>query len=221
MYGVYYFAGSVWMTLGTVYVITAILDRQRVLTAVLHEHQYYFIGSLMFAFTVFYAYVTFAQYFIIWNGNMPEETFWYVVRERGSWWYIGLVIIFGHFFIPFLALLRIDVKNLFPYMLAIAIWAWLMHWVDLSFNIMPVLHPEGFPWKFLWLDLGCWAFMAGFLATIFLKKFVAHPPYPLKDPRLIEAMGHYYAVPTQISGGELAEPDDMSTAPRHHPGGSR
>jgi hypothetical protein len=143
------------------------------------------------------------------------------VRERGSWWYIGLVIIFGHFFIPFLALLRIDVKNIFPYMLAIAIWAWLMHWVDLSFNIMPVLHPEGFPWKFLWLDLGCWAFMAGFLATIFLKKFAAHPPYPLKDPRLIEAMGHYHAVPTQISGGELAETDDMSTAPQRHPGGSR
>src|SRR4029078_2684895 len=79
MYGVYYFAGSVWLTLGTVYVITAILDRPGVLTDVLHEHQYYFIGSLMFAFTVFYAYVTFAQYFIIWNGNMPEETYWYVV----------------------------------------------------------------------------------------------------------------------------------------------
>jgi hypothetical protein len=220
MYGVYYFAGSVWMTLGTVYVITAILDRQGVLTEVLHEHQYYFIGSLLFAFTVFYAYVTFAQYFIIWNGNMPEETFWYVVRERGSWWYIGMVIIFGHFLIPFLALLRIDVKNIFPYMLALTIWCWLMHWVDLSFNIMPVLHPDGFPWKFFWLDLGCWAFMAGFLATIFLKKFAAHPPYPLKDPRLIEAMGHYHPVPT-ISGGELAETDDMSTAPRHHPGGSR
>src|SRR5678815_2402454 len=42
MYGVYYFAGSVWMTLATAYVITMILDRQGVLTEVLHEHQYYF-----------------------------------------------------------------------------------------------------------------------------------------------------------------------------------
>ena len=90
-------------TLATAYVITMILDRQGVLTDVLHEHQYYFLGSLLFAFTVFYAYVTFAQYFIIWNGNMPEETFWYVVREKGTWWYVGLVIIFGHFFVPFLA----------------------------------------------------------------------------------------------------------------------
>ncbi|HOB33828.1 MAG TPA: hypothetical protein PKH32_13200, partial [Verrucomicrobiota bacterium] len=59
MYGVYYFAGSVWMTLSLVYVITMILNRQRVLTEVLHEHQFYFIGSLMLAFTVFYAYIHF------------------------------------------------------------------------------------------------------------------------------------------------------------------
>ena len=82
MYGVHYWAGSVWLTPATIYVITMVLDRQRVLSKVLHEHQYYFLGTLMFAFTVFYAYVTFAQYFIIWNANMPEETFYYVMRER-------------------------------------------------------------------------------------------------------------------------------------------
>jgi hypothetical protein len=219
MYGVYYFAGSVWLTLATVYVITSVLDRQGVLTDVLHEHQYYFIGSLMFAFTVFYAYVTFAQYFIIWNGNMPEETFWYVVREKGSWWYIGMVIIFGHFFVPFLALLRIDVKNVFNFMLPLCIWAWLMHFVDLSFNIMPVLHPDNFVLHFM--DIGCWAFFAGIFAIAFLREYRAHPPYPLKDPRLIEAMGYYHPVPTQISGGELDQTDDTTTAPRHSPGGKR
>src|ERR1051325_8477117 len=45
MYGVYYFAGSVWMALALVYVITMVLSRQGVLTHVLHEHQFYFIGS--------------------------------------------------------------------------------------------------------------------------------------------------------------------------------
>jgi len=213
MYGVYYFAGSVWMTLAMVYVITMVLSRQGILTDVLHEHQFYFIGSLMFAFTVFYAYIHFAQYFIIWNGNLPEETFWYVVREKGTWFWVGMVIIFGHFFAPFLALLRIDVKSKFPYMAAIAVWAWLMHYFDLSFNIKPIGHPLGFPWKWVWLDFGCLAFMGGFLAKIFLAKFAANPPYPLKDPRLIEAMGHYHPVPTQISGGELDQTDDMPDAP--------
>jgi len=219
MYGVYYFAGSVWMTLGTAYVITMVLDRLGVLSEVLHEHQYYFLGSLMFAFTVFYAYIHFSQYFIIWNGNMPEETFWYVVREKGTWWYVGLVIIFGHFFIPFLALLRIDVKNMFRFMVPICVWTWLMHWMDLSFNIMPVPYPNGFPFAWVWLNLGCWAFMAGFLSWRFLKEYAKHPPYPVKDPRLIEAMGFYHPVPTQISGGELGEADELRDAPPQFGGG--
>ena len=213
MYGVYYFAGSVWTTLATAYVITMVLDRQKVLTEVLHEHQYYFIGSLLFAFTVFYAYIHFAQYFIIWNGNMPEETFWYVVREKGTWWYVGMVIIFGHFFVPFLALLRIDVKHVFSFMFPLCAWAWMMHWIDLSFNIMPVPYPDGFPWQWLWLHAGCGAFMGGLLTMIFLKKYAKHPPFPLKDPRLIEAMGFYHPVPTQISGGELDQADDLRDAP--------
>ena len=31
--------------------------------------------------------------------------------------------------------------------------------------------------------------MAGLLAKVFLKKFAETAPYPLKDPRLIEALG--------------------------------
>ncbi len=213
MYGVFYFAGSVWMTLALVYTITMVLSRQGVLTKVLHEHQFYFIGSLLFAFTVFYAYVTFAQYFIIWNGNMPEETFWYIQREKGTWFWWSMIIIFGHFFVPFLALLRIDVKSKFPYMFALGVWAWLMHYVDMSFNIMPVAHPEGFPWKWMWLDFGCMALIGGVLAKVFLAKFAASAPYPIKDPRLIEAMGHYHPVATQLSGGEVEDADDLEGAP--------
>jgi hypothetical protein len=219
MYGVYYFAGSAWVTLATAYVITMILDRQGVLTEVLHEHQYYFLGSILFAFTVFHAYVTFGQYFIIWNANIPEETFWYVLREKGSWFGISMVIIFGHFLIPFLALLRIDVKNVFSYMVPLCIWAWLMHWFDLSFNIMPVLHPNGFVLN--WMDIGCWLFMAGFMSWRFLIEYAKHPPYPVKDPRLIEAMGYYHPVPTQISGGELDQTDHMRGGPRRSPGGAQ
>jgi hypothetical protein len=217
MYGVYYFAGSVWMTLALVYVITMVLNRQGVLTEVLHEHQYYFIGSLLFAFTVFYAYVHFAQYFIIWNGNIPEETFWYIIREKGTWFGIGMIIIFGHFFAPFLGLLRIDVKSVFPYMTALAVWVWLMHYFDLAFNIHPVLHPDGYPWQWIWLDFGCIAFMVGLLAKVFLAKYASVAPYPLKDPRLVEAMGHYHPVPTQLSGGELDQTDNMHGAPDQGP----
>ena len=218
MFGVHYFAGSVWLTLATVYVITMILDRQRILSKVLHEHQYYFLGTLIFAFTVFYAYVTFSQYFIIWNANMPEETFYYVMREKGTWFLVSLVIIFGHFFMPFLALLRIDVKSNFAVMVPLAIWAWLMHFVDMTWNVMPVRFTDGFP--ILWgvIALGLVAFMAGLLAIVFLKKFSSTPPFPIKDPRLVEAMGLYHPVATPISGGEIDEADTHHSAPAHSKG---
>jgi hypothetical protein len=213
MYGVYYYAGSVWVTLATVYVLTMVLERQGVLAEVLHAQQYYFLGSLLFAFTVFYAYIHFSQYFIIWNGNMPEETFWYVLREKGTWWHVGMVIIFGHFFLPFLALLRIDVKHTFSIMVPLCLWCWLMHWVDLAFNIMPALHPDGFALRWLWLDTGCFALMAGLLSSVFLQKYARHAPYPVKDPRLIEAMGLAYPLPTQIPEAELDQTDELQDAP--------
>lgn len=221
MYGVYYFAGSAWLTIATVYFITMVLKRTGTLEAVLHEHQFYFLGTLLFAFTVFYAYIHFSQYFIIWNANMPEETFWYAVREKGTWFYVGLVIIFGHFFVPFLALLRIDLKLTFGWMIPICLWTWVMHYVDLSFNIMPVIHPDGYPWQWAWLDLSITALIGGVLAKMFLKDFLRHPPFPIKDPRLCEAMGHRHPCASPISGGDIDETDELADAGSEAPGGAK
>lgn len=189
MYGVYYFAGSVWLTVGTVYAITLYLKKTGPLASVVQPVTFHDLGKLFFAFTVFYAYIAFSQYFLIWNANIPEETFWYVLREKGSWWSVGMLMIFGHFFLPFLLLLRIDTKMSFSVMMPLVAWAWLMHFCDLSFNIMPVLHPEGFVVH--WLDLACMAFMGGTLALWFIRNFNAHPPFPQKDPRMAECLGIY------------------------------
>jgi hypothetical protein len=196
MYGVWYFAASMWVSIFTIYFITALLKRQGPLREVATEKTFYFIGSLMFAFTVFYAYITFFQYFIVWNANIPEETFWYVWREKGTWWDIGLLIIFGHFFLPFLALLRIDVKLQFWLMLPLAIWAWLMHFADISFNVMPALHTNGFVLH--WIDLACMAFIGGVLAKVFLIYYNSHPPIPQRDPRFAEAMDLYVGKPDEV-----------------------
>jgi len=190
MYGVYFFAESVWTMLGTLYVLTVVLKKAGPLNAVVHSNTLHSMGVLWLAFTVFYAYVHFAQYFLIWNANIPEETFYYVRREAGSWWQICMIIVFGHFLVPFLLLLRIDFKLKLSVMLPLAGWAWLMHFCDISFNVMPVLHREGFivhP-----LDLTCLAFIGGVLALVFIKYFKAHKPYPTNDPRLGESLGVHH-----------------------------
>ncbi|MDB6067761.1 MAG: hypothetical protein JWR26_3969 [Pedosphaera sp.] len=202
MYGVWYFAGSMWLTIYTIYTLTLLLKRQGPLREVATDKTFYYIGSLMFAFTVFYAYITFFQYFIIWNANVPEETFWFVGREAGTWWYIGLIIIFGHFFLPFLTLLRIDVKVSWAWvMVPLGVWAWIMHFTDLTFNIMPVLHPKGFALS--WMDLACMAFIGGVLSKVFLIYFNSHPPLPQQDPRFAEAMDIYVESDQQVDAATV------------------
>jgi len=187
MYGVYYFAESVWTTMATLWVVAAVLTRTGHLKDVVNKNTMHCIGLLWFAFTVFYAYIHFSQYFLQWNANLPEETFWYVKREQGSWWQISLLIVFGHFLLPFLSLLRIDAKLNPTVTIPLAIWAWLMHYCDMSFNIMPLIHPEGFVLH--WMDLACLAFVGGVLTTVFIRYLNAHSAYPVKDPRLGESLG--------------------------------
>ncbi|HEY1490130.1 MAG TPA: hypothetical protein VGF90_03740, partial [Verrucomicrobiae bacterium] len=200
IYGVYFFSNCAWIALATVYVIAAILQRQRILAGVLQENYFYFIGLLFFAFTVFSAYTEFAQYFVVWNANMPEETFWYLIRENRPWWCLSMILIFGKFFTPFFVMLPVKVKSNLKLMLPVCLWAWLMQFGDLAFNILPALPGWHFPLKMLWLPFGCLAFMGGFLGWVFVSKFKSHPPYPQKDPRLLEAMGHHHLDCEEISG---------------------
>ncbi len=220
MYGVYYFAGCVWVAYAASYVIATILDRLGLIRGTMGGEQYYFLGSLLFAFTVFSAYIHFGQYFVIWNANMPEETFWYVLREKGSWWAVGLILVFGHFAVPFLALLRIDVKLVFRFMAPLCVWVGLMQYIDLSFNVMPALHPNGVGWSWLWLDAGCLALMGGALAKAFLRDLNRYPPYPIKDPRLAEAMGLHPVVLRAMPEPEPEPPDRLSGAQPRSEGGA-
>jgi hypothetical protein len=186
MYGVYYFAGSVWVTLPALYLVVVWLRQAGPLKHLVHDRQIHDVGVLMLAFTVFYAYIHFSQYLIIWNANLPEETFWYVLREKGWWWPVCMVLVFGHFLLPFLLLLRIDAKLKAGLMVPICIWMWLMHYVDMSFSVLPAHHPSDFPWR--WTDLACLALIGGAAAYVFLRSLAGHPIYPLKDPRLKEAL---------------------------------
>ena len=198
MYGVYYFAGSVWLALAVAYYMQLRLKEMGPLEHVVTRATTHDTGKLFFAFTVFYAYIHFSQYFLIWNAAIPEETFWYVQREQGTWWAIGQIIIFGHFFIPFIALLPIWTKVHPVSKYGIFIWALLMHYIDMNFNIMPNVYPKNFffcHWDVL--SLGIIGFVIWWQFHARYRQFA---PYPQRDPRIAEAMGVY----VEPEGGEQA-----------------
>jgi len=189
MYGVYFFASSVWAALAVIYVISVAMLQQGILTPVLKRNYFYFIGVLLLAFTLLASYTEFAQYFVVWNANMPQETFWYLVREKGGWWNISMLLILGKFFVPFFLLLPVHTKTNFKVLVPVCLLICVMHFTDLAFNILPAWHPGAHHAKWLFLHLGCLLLMGGILGKLFIAKFNAHPPYPQRDPRLLEAMG--------------------------------
>lgn len=189
MYGVYFFTSSVWAGLAVIYVIAVALLRQGVLAPVLKQNYFYFIGMLLLAFTLLSCYSEFAQYFVVWNANMPEETFWYLLREHGGWWDLSMMLILCKCFVPFFALLPVHTKTNFKVLVPVCMLIMVMHFADLAFNILPAWHPGQHHTKWIFLFVGCVLFMGGLLGKVFLNKFNAHPPYPQRDPRLLEAMG--------------------------------
>lgn len=103
------------------------------------------IGNLQMAFVVLWAYFSFSQFFIIWSGNLPHETVWYVERFEGSWRYVPLLLVFLHFFVPFLLLLSRDVKQNPRAISGVALWLLAIHYVDLFWATRPAFrdHDEG------------------------------------------------------------------------------
>lgn len=197
IYGVWYFAACMWITCPTVYVVAALLARSGPLKSVFREEQRYYLGTLSLAFTIFYAYIAYSQFFIVWNGNLPNETFWYIARQGGGWATLGWIIILGHFVVPFLLLLRIDWKLRLKLMLPLCLVMWVVHFCDLQFQIMPAIQPAG-PQR-LWANVACLLFVAGILSLAFRRSYIAHAPYPMRDPRLAESLGLHLPPTTDIA----------------------
>jgi len=137
IFGVYVFAGSVLAFFASIPLVTWVTQRSgRLVHSITPEH-YHDMGKLIFAFTIFWAYIAFSQYMLIWYGNIPEETVWFVRRQTNGWGGVGLALLFGHFVVPFLFLLPRSIKRRLGLLVIPALWVLAMHWIDLYWLVMP------------------------------------------------------------------------------------
>jgi hypothetical protein len=202
MYGVWFFANCARGALCFGVVIMVWLYNRGDFKGILNRNHYHSIGQLMLAFTVFWAYVTFSQYFLIWNANVPEETFWYNLRElnhdgtTNQWWYVGLFLIFGHFVLPFCALLSYRFKVTPHIIRRIACWVLGVILVDMCYNILPALKDaNGDAQPFLSLNL-LWVAtsvvgVGGVCIWAYLRSFPTTKLIPIRDPRIGECLTHH------------------------------
>lgn len=182
IFGAYYFAGSATSALAVVTLIAIYLRGRRVLDKQITFEHYHDLAKLLFSFTVFWAYMAFSQYFLIWYANIPEETIWYQHRWIGSWKTISLLLVIGHFAVPFLVLISRGAKRSTRVLAFSGLWLLFMHWIDLYWLVMPNLHPQGF--QLSWMDPTTFVGIGGVFLALVWKRLCAQPLVPINDPKL-------------------------------------
>jgi hypothetical protein len=186
MIGIYFFSGAFVAFIALLSVVATAMRRAGLLDTVITAEHLQDIGKFLFAFTAFWAYIAFSQFLLIWYANLPEETIWYQARLQGSWRTVSLLLMAGHFGVPFFYLMGRDVKRR-GWTLAIGgAWLLAMHFVDLYWQVMPTLHPEGIRPSALDVAAfvaigGCFVAAAGWLMR-------RQALVPLRDPRLAESL---------------------------------
>jgi hypothetical protein len=186
MFGVYFFAGSFVGFIALLSVVAAAMRRAGLLDTVISAEHLHDIGKLLFAFTAFWAYIAFSQFFLIWYANLPEEAIWYRARLVGSWKAISLLIMAGHFAIPFFYLMGRAVKRRGSTLAVGGAWLLAMHYVDLYWQVMPTLHPEGV--RPSALDLAAFIAVGGCFVAAASWLMRRQALVPLRDPRLAESL---------------------------------
>jgi hypothetical protein len=186
MWGVYIFSGTALSSLCVLVLIITALRAAGYFEGIITMEHYHIMGKLMLAFTIFWAYISFSQYMLIWYANIPEETVYFLLRNTGTWWYLQILLVVGHFFVPFLLLLPNFGKKTPAYLCGMALWILFVHGVDMYQVVLPVLHRNGI--QMSWLDLFALLAIGSTLAAVFLKRLGEASLFPTKDPRLPQSI---------------------------------
>ena len=207
MYAVYFFAASCCGFFSVLIIVMYLIQRAGKLRDEITLEHYHDAGKLLFAFgIVFWAYIAFSQYMLIYYANIPEETGWYMTRQMGGWGGVSLLLLFGHFIIPFMILISRHPKRIKGVIAAIACWMLFMHFIDMYWLIKPMVPADiiansktygevaatvtdeqiGYGWTLL--DLTCLVGLFGLFIAATARRLQQGSLMPEQDPRIHESL---------------------------------
>ncbi|HEY1694149.1 MAG TPA: hypothetical protein VGG39_18400 [Polyangiaceae bacterium] len=188
IFGVWIFAQSALFQMAALIVMLLLLRRSGLLKDdVVNVEHYHDLGKLLFGWIVFWSYISFAQFFLTWYSNIPDELVFFHKRwhdNGGTWKGVSLAIVAMHFFVPFWFLMSRNIKRRLGLLAAGAVCMVVMHVVEVYWVVMPnlgKLAPN-------WVDLACLVGLFGvYLATV-LRGMVDYSLVATGDPRLGRAL---------------------------------
>ncbi len=195
MWGLLFVAGWALSCFCFSVVLLAYLSDKAPMNRVLGFRHFHDLGKLMLALVMVWAYFNFSQFLIIWSGNIPEETGWYITRMSGGWGVIGVALVLLHFAFPFLLLLRQDLKRKAKMLASVAVFILLMRLIDMFYLIgpNPRIDTHGLEqgaFVISWLDFVAPIAVGGIWLWYFFGQLMKRPLVPVMDPFLENAIEH-------------------------------
>jgi len=190
LFGWWYFATDFWSALAVMGLMAVGFRRIFGLrTSATSPGVFHDIGKLIFAFSIFWIYTGFAQYLVIWYGDIPTETFFIVQRFwHAPWtilsWSTPILI----WVIPFLVLLGVRPKRTPGILGTVSLLGLIGVWILNFILVVPSLSPNRLPLG--WIEL---TITAGFLGIFLLcaipgLKRVAAAAFEPVSPELLPRM---------------------------------
>ncbi len=185
IFGIYYFAGCVLTFYSSMALSLMWLQKHGRLTTWVKVDHFHDLGKMMFAFTVFWAYVGFAQFMLIWYGDMPEETHWFKWRFTGDWRVVSTMLLFCKFVITFFGLLSRNVKRSRVGLAFFAVWILCFQYLDIYWLVFPQGQDEvNLGLRDILIVVG----MLGILFGMAARKATGASLVPTKDARLKQSL---------------------------------
>jgi hypothetical protein len=186
--GLLFMVGQGLTAFAFVTAMLALLVKTEPIASYVTSRHFHDLGKLMFAFVMLWAYLAFSQFLIIWGANLPEEIPWYLVRLRGPWGYVSLLLAFGQFVLPFTLLLSRNLKEKSSRLAKVAIGILVMRLIDLMWLVEPNYPHQGFPIH--WMDVAIPVGLAGVWVFLFVRQLRSRPLLPLNDPFFKKEFAH-------------------------------
>ena len=188
IFGIYYFAGSMVFFFAATILVYEILIQLKLLTNAPNVEHFHDLSKLLYGFIIFWAYVSFSQYFLTWYANIPEFTQWYYPRIHGEWESLFFILIIFHFIVPLFGFMSRHVKRNRLMRILFSIMMIGLHYLDIRFMIYPNF-PKQFPINEIssteiWLIVSFGLIIIGAL----FNKIGRYKIIPVNDPRLKESM---------------------------------
>jgi len=184
--------GEVLLTFAFLIALLVLLSKREPFVSFVTPQHYHDLGNLMLAFTMLWAYMSFAQFLIIWAENLPDEIPWYVRRFSGGWGYVAWTISIFHFCVPFFLLLMRFIKKNPSLIQKLAIWMIIIRILDVFWIVEPAFRQKGL--EVYWTDVVALIGIGGIWLSFFIRNLKARPLLASHDPRdtysLAKAHGH-------------------------------